>query len=88
MSSTNRPLPVPEGAVEALQATDALRLNPTATAATWAPGAACAVVAGPFAGFSAAVLSVTDETAHITVLMFGALRDVTVPTAHLAPPVS
>ncbi len=81
-----RPIPVPHGAVERLQATDAARLAPAATAAAWAPGAACVLAAGPFTSFPGVVVDTSDETARVTLLMFGQLRDVTVPIAHLAPP--
>ena len=42
---------------------------------------------GPFARFPAVVISAEDETARVTLLVFGELRDVTVPTAHLALPI-
>lgn len=83
-----RPLPVPHGAVERLQATEAARLAPASTAASWAPGAACLLAQGPFAGLTAVILDAAEETARVTMLVFGELRDVTVPVAHLALPVT
>lgn len=84
MSGTQRPTPVPHGAVERLQAGEASRLSIRSATETWAPGASCRLAAGPFAGHSAAVVSANDRLAVVTLLVFDQLRDVTVPVAHLA----
>ncbi len=81
-----RPLPVPHGAVERLQATEPSRLSSSASAASWAPGTACVLAAGPFTGLAAVIVDTAEETARVTLLVFNELRDVTVPVAHLAAP--
>lgn len=72
------PTPCPEGAVEALQASDAERQLPYRPEAAWRPGAAVAVANGPFAGHPAVILSVGQEMALVSLLMFGQLREVAV----------
>jgi transcription antitermination factor NusG len=71
------------GAVEAVQAAAALAASTTQDDAQWAPGAAVALSAGPFASHPAVVLRVARETAHLSVMLFGALRQVSAPVAWL-----
>jgi len=66
-----------DAAVSALQATDAQRLLPSHEP-PWRPGAACELRDGPFSGQPAVVLSVGSEMALVSLLMFGALRQVAV----------
>lgn len=82
----DHPAYVPAGAVERLQAGEAERHVLSQPGAAWAPGAACKLTVGAFADRSAVVKSVADdgETAVVTTMMFGQLRDVTVPVSHLA----
>ena len=72
------------GAVEALQATDAARrTSPPSPAATWRPGAAVAVSAGVFAGFPGVVLETDGDTALVSVMFLGQLRQVSLPGEYL-----
>jgi transcription antitermination factor NusG len=72
------------GAVEAVQAASALAASTTQDDASWAPGAAVALSSGAFAGHPAVVLRVHHDTAHLSVMLFGALRQVQAPVAWLA----
>jgi len=69
---------VPEAVLSALQAGEALRRSITPPGAQWAPGAACSLATGAFAGHPAVVLSVTRHSATVALLLFGELRNVTV----------
>jgi transcription antitermination factor NusG len=72
------------GAVEAVEAALALAAaSPPRETAQWAPGDAVALAAGPFVGHPAVVLSVRRDTAHVSVMLFGALRQVQAPVAWL-----
>jgi transcription antitermination factor NusG len=71
------------GAVEAVRAALALAASTTQDAAQWAPGDAVGLANGPFAGHPAVVLSVSRSTARLSVLLFGALRQVSAPVAWL-----
>ena len=68
------------GAVEALQAGEVVRrCRGSGHGAAWRPGAAAGLARGVFAGHRAVIVAVREETAVVAVLMFGELRDVTVP---------
>lgn len=71
------------GAVEALQAAEALRAWPLLPGAAWRPGAACRLRAGPFAGQEAVVAAVRADRITISVMCLGALRSVVVPAEWL-----
>jgi transcription antitermination factor NusG len=71
------------GAVEAVQAAAALAASTTQDAASWAPGAAVALANGAFAGHPAVVLRIRHDTAHLSVMLFGGLREVRAPVAWL-----
>jgi len=74
-----RPNRVPEGAVEALQATEAARRQLPAPFDVWRPGAPCRLANGsPLDGIDAVVRSVDGHNVRVHVLMFGELRDVLV----------
>jgi len=73
------------GAVEALQAGDALRCSPRPPGAEWAPGDACSLAAGVFKGQPAAIIAIEDEIAEVSVIMLGELRTVRVPVECLVP---
>jgi transcription antitermination factor NusG len=49
----------------------------------WKPGTPCSLTAGPLASMPAVVLRVARETAHVSVMLFGALRQVQAPVAWL-----
>jgi len=75
----------PDAAVSALQATEASRRTPTTPGALWAAGDPCKPAHGPFAGHDAVVLSVNRLTATVGLLLFGQMREVSVPVTSLAP---
>ena len=70
----------PDAAISALQATEAIRATPTPPSALWAPGMPCRLAAGtPFQGHDAVVTEVEDDTARVALLMFGHLREISLP---------
>lgn len=72
------PLPCPQGAVEAIQEAEAVRGLLPPPKQRWAPGAPCALDSGPFQGCPAVILKVGTDMALVSLLMFGALREVAV----------
>lgn len=74
--------------VERLMAGEGRRRSDAAAALEWEAGMPCVLTAGPFTGLAAVILDAAEETARVTMLVFGELRDVTVPVAHLALPVT
>lgn len=75
------PEPAARGAVEALQAGDALRATPHPPGAAWRPGAPCSLPRGyAFGGLPAVVLDVGDNKARIAVMFLGQLREIMVDT--------
>jgi transcription antitermination factor NusG len=85
LMACGRPEQVRHGLVEALQAGDDFRRSIPPPNAAWAPGAACRLIRGPLAYRDAAVMSVSRDTARITVAMFGGLQELDVPTHWLEP---
>jgi transcriptional antiterminator RfaH len=76
---TGMPEPVRAGAVEALQATqDARRLLP-AQNTQWAPGTPCRPATGIMAGIPGVVLNVQRETATVSLMFLGHLREISLP---------
>jgi transcriptional antiterminator RfaH len=73
-----KPHPCRAGAVEALQALEAQRATPLPESALWAPGMPCSLGTGPFEGHLGMVLSVGREMALVSLMLFGALREVSV----------
>jgi transcriptional antiterminator RfaH len=73
------PAYVNTSAVEALEATQALRSTLTPPEDLWRPGDACELSQGPFAGLPAVVTHVSTETANIAVMFLGHLRNLLVP---------
>jgi transcription antitermination factor NusG len=72
------------GAVEAVQADEALRrITPASQSAIARVGRAVATATGPFAGHPAVVTAVTGNHATIAILMFGQLRSVLVDVSCL-----
>jgi transcriptional antiterminator RfaH len=68
----------PHGLVDALQATeDARRYIPPA-GSQWAPGMAVSLATGPFHDHPGVVVSVTRGIAHVALMLFGCVRDVSV----------
>lgn len=78
--NAGRPHSLPYGTVEAIQAGEARRLNPRSAASPWAPGDACRLATGAFAGHEAAVVDTDADrgTVRIAVMVFGALRHLVV----------
>jgi transcription antitermination factor NusG len=69
---------VPAGTVEAIQAGDDARRSVAADHAAWAPGTACTLATGPFAGHDAVVIGTRDGRTLVSVMVFGAMREVSV----------
>jgi len=69
---------VPHGVVEALQATQAARRSVDDDRASWPPGTACRLAAGPFTGHDAVVIGTRDGRTLVGVMCFGAMREVSV----------
>lgn len=77
--ATGKPRYMFAGAVEALEASEHVRRTPTPPDALWSPGRACGLSEGAFRGHGAVVVSVAGESAVVSVLMLGQLRDLCVP---------
>jgi transcription antitermination factor NusG len=76
----------PDAAVDALQATEALRATPTPQISQWAPGMPCRLRKGhPMEGADAVVTDVGATIARIAIMMLGHLRNVSVHLDALAP---
>jgi transcription antitermination factor NusG len=71
------------GAVEALQAAEALAATQPPETASWAPGTPCSLATGPFAELDAVVLSIHRNIASVGIMCMGALRSVSVDVACL-----
>jgi transcription antitermination factor NusG len=82
-TSYGKPALMPQGAVEALEAGQAAR-QLTQLDTRWRPGAACVARHGALCGMPGVVVSVDGSEARVSFLIFGALRDVLVPTHCLA----
>jgi transcription antitermination factor NusG len=72
-------------AVERLRAAQELGRSIQAPEASWASGMPCRLLAGAFRSHPAIVISVTGERAVVSMLCFGALRQITVPLECLGP---
>jgi transcription antitermination factor NusG len=79
MREPGKPAMVPEAAISALQAVQALPAPPI----PWEAGTPCSLALGAFAGRDAVVLDTHGEHATVAVLLFGALRQVRAPVAWL-----
>jgi len=79
-----RPGRVRPGFVEALRASEIARQS-VAEPDRWAPGSACRLAHGAFAGHAGVVTAVARDAARVGLLMFGALREVDVPLDALEP---
>ena len=77
MNGYAQPHWLPHGTVEAIQASDALRMLPT-TQSHVQPGSAVTLTDGPFHGLNAVVLSVGTDMALVSLMMLGQLRNVAV----------
>ena len=80
------PNPVATGAVEALQALDALRRSIAPPGASWAPGTVLEVASGSFRGHMGSLVRVTKDRAAILLMLFGVLRQVDMPLGNLVAP--
>jgi transcription antitermination factor NusG len=83
LSIDGAPSICPDTIISLLQATEAERASPTRETASWAPGALCALGNGSLRGHPAVVLRVARETAHVSVMIFGGLREVQAPVSWL-----
>lgn len=72
------PSTCPQGAVEAIQAAEAVRALLPPVQQRWSPGAACALASGPFQDCDAVVLKVGADMALVALMMFGHLREILV----------
>jgi len=79
----NHPHYLVAGAVEALQAGDAVRATPLAEHALIATGEAVVVARGAASGMVGAVVSINGDLARIGCMFFGQLREITIPIASL-----
>jgi transcriptional antiterminator RfaH len=73
------------GAVEALQATEALRATRLPEIASWAPGTPCSLGKGIMAGHPAVVLAVSHSSARVGLMFLGEMRTFRVPVEYLTP---
>ena len=79
LSFDGKPATCSDTVVEAVRsAVDAAEAFP-APSHHWKPGTPCSLAAGPLKGMPAVVTHVATETATITVMMLGHLRNVSVP---------
>lgn len=78
--NAGRPYALPDGTIEALQASEHKRLHPRSPSSPWDPGDACRLATGAFAGHEAAVVDTDADRGivRIAVMVFGALRHLTV----------
>jgi len=84
-SEWGKPHPCPDGAVEALEATQELRASIPRPDASWAPGTPCRLATGSLKDHEGVVLAVNRLTATVGLLLFGQMREVSVPVSSLAP---
>ncbi len=80
LMACGRPSVVRSGLVEALRASESDRRCEAGTPDRWLPGAACAVVAGPFTGHHAVVTASAGNSARVALMVFGAMREIDIPT--------
>lgn len=69
---------VPEGVVEALQATQDAREQLAAPDGAWTPGRPCSLATGPLRGHDAVVIARHGSRVTVGVMCFGAVREVSV----------
>jgi transcription antitermination factor NusG len=74
-----KPGTVTEAAISALRGVLAEAATLQRKTAQWAPGALVTLANGSLAGHPAVVLDVSRDTARVSVLLFGALREVKAP---------
>jgi transcriptional antiterminator RfaH len=72
------PEPVARGAISALRAAEALAATMTPETSRWAPGMACSLATGVLRDVPAIVLALDGETAYVSMMMLGHLREVSV----------
>jgi transcription antitermination factor NusG len=81
MDGDGKPNRLDASVVELLRAVQDLPADPE----PWTPGTPCSLTTGPLRGHPGVVLSVSRQFAHVAVLLFGALRDVSAPVSWLTP---
>jgi len=86
LMSAGNPYILRDGIVSTLEASAASRLYPpTDPPSQWPPGTPCALANGSLKGHEGVVLSVNRLTATVGLLLFGQMREVSVPLTSLAP---
>jgi transcription antitermination factor NusG len=78
LAEFGKPYILHAGALEAVRATEAKRATMTPETARWAPGMACSLATGALRDTPAVVLAVEDDTAYVSMMLFGHLREVSV----------
>ena len=79
LMACGKPACVRPGLVEELRAADDSRRCDPRTLSSWLTGAACCVVAGPFAGHHAVVTASAGNSARVALMLFGSLREIDIP---------
>jgi transcriptional antiterminator RfaH len=85
LMSGDKPHHLNAATLEAIRAGDELRRTVTLPDRLWRPGVACQVKYGPLQSMEAVVIAITNQVAHVALLMFGQLREVTISADCLAP---
>ena len=74
---------VPDGAVSALQASEEARRSLAPASSPWRPGMACRVATGIMAGFPGVVIYLAGDTALVSLMFLGQLREISLPLEYL-----
>lgn len=77
----------PDAAVEALQASEAVRRLPVAVKPSWAPGMPVVVSGGAACGFKGVIVELRGDRATVMLMMLGALRRADIGLGNLVAPV-
>jgi len=64
--------------VEAVRGAEAIAASGILADVQWAPGTPCSLAVGALRGHPGVVVSVTQRTAHVALMLFGCIRDVSV----------
>ena len=83
LMTNGHPQHISSAAVEALQAGEELRRMIPPPEAMWSPGTACKVNAGALQGYDAVVMRAAGERAVVAIMIFGALRQISVSISRL-----
>jgi transcription antitermination factor NusG len=83
LMNDGKPSIVADTVVEAIRSALDAAKGAAGQEVAWKPGTPCSLASGPLAGHIAVVLSVRRDTAHLSVMLFGGLREVSAPVAWL-----